>query len=196
MTYGELKTAVLERAHRTDLNASVFIANAHSKIVNDLDVSSMRKFAILDTTGSTNISGSVWSTPLPADTLKVLSVLANNTEIEYRDAAALQAITQADSGVAQFYSIVGKDLWTAPGVAGQLGLHYYERMANLVNDTDTNEVLTNYSAIYLYGALVELHNSTQDTEQMSIAGELYNAHLGVARDQMLTLNTGGLPRMR
>jgi hypothetical protein len=196
MNYGELKEAVIDRAHRPEIDPTGFIAIAHGRIVNDLQVSSMRKFVELDTSTSLNVIASVWSTPLPADTLKVMQVLANNTEIAFLDPARLQSVTQNDAGQASNYSIVGKELWTAPGVAGSLAVHYYERMAELMADSDTNEVLTNYPAVYLYASLVELYNSTQDGEQLAASANLYDSNMRMASDQMNTLNFGGLPRMK
>ena len=195
MNYAELKAAVIDFSHRQDLAASIptFISLAHSKIMNDVDITTQQQWATLDSSNPVNTAGSIYTLPLPDNCHRITGVVANGKYIQQLPVDTLTRRYQTTGGgYPANYAIYGNRLWVAPGI-GEIQIWYHERLPDLVADDDTNLVLTEYPQCYLYGALVHLQNYTQDAEQMIAASQLYDVAVADANRQMSTLAWGAAP---
>lgn len=108
---------------------------------------------------------------LPGDYLAMISI--------YRDTdprTTLEPISQhglhkshASSGVPCFYAVEDGQLRLSPAPNGSesLVLRYYAKVAALEFENDTNVVLTNYPAVYVYGCLAHHAALSRDDEGLS-----------------------------
>jgi len=176
---GELKTAISEYAARS--NASFlnkidsFIALGEHRMQfgtgqpfpsKPLRTKSQERLALLTTDASFQIT-------LPPDLLEIRAIYQNvspNTGmnrlvfIEPLEFFANQ-VQQVTGGRPINYTIIGKAedaglseglVQVQPGAEGiELGLLYFTKIDPLVNDTDTNWILSNHPGLYLQGSLTE-----------------------------------------
>lgn len=155
-THLDLKNAVARYVRRSDLTADIpnFIGLAENRITNELDLPSYE--TELDVT----ISGR--EATLPADFLEqrraYIDVADPVQRIEYR---VPERFWDYDQGKApdfpRIYTIEGNKLKFSPSASGSYDGKwlYLARAVRLVGDTDTNEILTNHTGLYLYGSLLE-----------------------------------------
>ena len=59
------------------------------------------------------------------------------------------------SGMPSSYSIINDKIhfYPIPGSSYSVKMYYYKQFSTLVNDTDTNDILSNHPDIYLFGSL-------------------------------------------
>ena len=153
MNYGELKTLVSDYLHRTDLDGKIpgFIDMATQRIGRNLR--SQENTTILEPFQPTTLD-----LALPADYrgMKEISYLVGVRRIQLRSANVDKMSAFAQSGeLSQFYRINGLFVEIVPFSARDYRLIYYNAPVALVNDEDTNAILTAYPYLYVYGAMVE-----------------------------------------
>ncbi len=187
MTYQELRQAIADYMHRSDLTTLIpgFIEYARERINRDLRVREMLVSAPL--TLATNPS------PLPADFLEMRDIYhtVGTRRITLTLVGRKQLNDYANGNQPLFYSIDGLQLETAPGGEGvDFNLIYYGQQPPLVADTDTNATLARFSTIWLYGALVEAHNYTQDMEMRQSALATYTSEVQQANAQAASSEAG------
>jgi hypothetical protein len=166
MTRSELQAAVAALSHRTDLAGTfaTWLAMGESRINKDIRANEMIVFGQVDTSLPEVYPGA-WS--LPDDYLEMRDVIVPGTNGRRtllsagRDEIAAYSGSQR-SGPA-IYSIYDGAIEFRPLPQGQVvDLIYYGRLAPLVLDTDTNEVLTNFPELYIYAVLIGVFGWTQD----------------------------------
>ena len=83
--------------------------------------------------------------------LLLLLRFINNTDF-YRKYNSTQT-----SGTPNFFTIVGSNilLGVQPDSAKTLQINYYKNLTALSDSNATNDILTNYPELYLYGSLAE-----------------------------------------
>lgn len=193
MNYGELKDRVKAYLHRTNLDADIpgFIELARSRINRDLRVREM--MVLTDLTPTEN------PFTLPADFLEAreLYYTQGTQRVSLRLTSRWQLAQYAGgSNNPRFYSIDGLQGETAPGGVGtDFKFLYYAALPAFVDDVDTNEVLTRYPSIYLYGALLEAHSYEQDSELQGKATEVFVSEVGVANAQAAEAEAGAALQM-
>jgi|TARA_B100001093_G_C26855069_1_gene1027015 hypothetical protein len=92
-------------------------------------------------------------------------------------------------GQPEVYTIIGDNIhfYPMPDSTYSVKMYYYKKFDTLVNDTDTNDVLTNHSDVYLYGALYFSHTFIRGIDPTIIQEWLSFYNNGVER--VVALNT-------
>jgi hypothetical protein len=181
--YGELKTAIASSAHRTDLTSvmDTFQSMAAARINRDLRVMEMQERA-------TDTLSSAFH-PVPNDMVHMLNLHIEANGNRYR----LNYLTpdqldyeygSAASGMPAAYTLFNSQIEfrPAPDTSYPIEMFYVERVADLVNDTDTNDVLLYYPDIYLYASLLEVAVYTEDDELAQKWALLYDREVKRAND--------------
>lgn len=167
-TYSELQAEIADYLGRPDLTSKIvgFITLAEKRFNRELRLRIMEK---LD--NSLNTAAGVQSVALPADFLEMrqVTLTANPpTPLAYITPDRF-AIRAGEGGQPTAYSIIGQSLYLAPvpDAAYDISLTYYASVPALSDAAPTNDLLTYYPDIYLYGALVESGPYTRTTAPLA-----------------------------
>lgn len=184
MNYGELRSAVLDEAHRPDLTlkAAEFVKRAEDMIARRLRAAEM--IAHADIGDADRLDETVFALPsdfLEARALWAPGVAGRKTWLEQRSLADIKRMPLAWS--VQWYAVSGDriEFRGNPSETAVIELEYFARPAPLVDDADENILLTQHEELYLAGACFYLYRYTQDLE-------LAQAHLDSFNDAVETLN--------
>jgi hypothetical protein len=161
LTYSTLKSAVLSKAHRSDLTTEVvgFIREAEGMIRRELRAYELR--TTLD--DSDRVADGLYN--LPSTLLEVRNLSTDTVpSLENVGPTAIKALS-ASADVVR-YAILGNQIEFrgVPGTGAEIDLLYFGWPDELSGDSDTNELLELHEAIYIDGALSALYEHTQDTE--------------------------------
>lgn len=163
MNYGELKQAVLDYSHRTDLSAQVagFVRLAEGMIRRDL--TAMPTSVVLNS----QVSPGVYELPATADSVRAVyctSAAGRSYALEQVGLHQIRRVS-ADATPAQF-AVQGANIEIrgVPADDADVEVHYMGHPPALVNDEDENSLLTDSEALYVYGSLFYLYQFTQDLE--------------------------------
>jgi hypothetical protein len=167
MNKGELKTRVLDYADRPDLSdqADGFVSLCEGLIRRDLQA--MSQTATLDDTDRDSTSTGVYTLPSTVDVVRAIYATDTNGEefpLEQVGLAELRDLRAVDA--VRYWSANGDtiEIRGVPGAGASFTLRYLGHPAPLDDDSDTNDLLTNHEALYVYGSLFHLYQYTQDTE--------------------------------
>lgn len=199
-TYSDLQTSIAGWLNRSDLTAVIpdFIVLAEGKIARDLRI---RK-QVVNTT-LTTVAGTQ-GVSLPSDFLEMENISITSTTPQ----AALSVVTPeildrrypANYGTGQpaVYALLGDQIQfgPTPDAAYTISMDYYQRFTALAT-TPTNWLLTNYPAIYLFGALAEAANYLMDEQRAAMWTQRYGQECD-ALQQMddQALRSGSTMRVR
>lgn len=144
-TYNDLKTAVANWLHRSDITSVIpdFIALAESRIRHDVRCRAMEATA----TGTLSSS----TLELPTRFAEARRVMLGDEVLTYAPPTSFKPRETWGSGV---YTITGTD-FIFPAESGDYDVQYYAWFAPFSGSSDTNFVLTNHPDIYLFSALAE-----------------------------------------
>lgn len=178
-TYVALKAAVAAWSTKQGLDAQIpdFIGWAHQEICRRLRAPVL--YARADLTVNAELVSA------PSDFLAPRSLYLDVTprrHIKFTDAAQLVALTDGSSqgDYPRWAAVEGTGtIAFAPNFGGSATgkLLYYAQPPALVNDTDSNAVLTKYPFLYLYGALEALYRYMEDDNNTDRYGNLFGALL-------------------
>lgn len=162
MTYLDLRNDVADWLARDDVPLSVYrLATAELNA----------RLRLIEMEATTSLAVSTEATNLPSDFLEVRGVYLDRDERMPLDATSEFAKNTAyeTTGDPRTYIITGGAtpqilVNPSPDGAYTLFLRYVARLAALSADTDTNDVLTNYPALYLYASLKQAAAWSQDRE--------------------------------
>lgn len=186
MNFGTLKSRIL-----------ALIGRAPNDLVYELvtaDINQTLRLRVMESTTTLTEAASV---TLPSDFLEVVSI--------YRDTdprSTLQPTTEQTfhrtyetSGVPRFYSVIDGALLLSPAPNGSenIVMRYIAQLADLSADTDTNDVLTKYPGIYVYGALVHHAALIRDAENAATWLAGYDAAKRQAQKDDRATRYGGVP---
>lgn len=165
----ELVNAVqrwLHRANDVELVADMglIIRNVEARFAREVRHSSQEGVAQLTITGR--------SGPLPTDCLHVRSLSLASGDARRLDQVTAEVLREGawwtDGGTPRMFCVSGRVVYVAPTADATVGtvfdLVYFARFPALVNDADTNYLLTNHFDLYLYAALAEAAQYIQDRE--------------------------------
>ena len=192
MNYDELQLLIANYMHRTDLNNVIpgFIELTRARINRDLRVREMLVQAtLLPVTNPFDA---------PADFLEMRDIY--HLKGTHRITLALTGRKQLNSAgngtVPEFYSIDGTQIETAPGGENlSFEVLYYAQQPELTTGTDTNETMSRFPSIWLYGSLIEAHNYTQDMDLRDSALETYTSEVTQANSQASRAESGASLQM-
>jgi len=141
MNYGELRQAIARWLHRTDLDATIpeFVRLFHAFANRTLRLQAMRAAELIEVAEG--------RASLPADYLEMVSPRSGGVGLSFGD--------DRNPIGAGGYGFDGNTLLLDHRFNGAISISYYRRFPALVDNTDTNWLLTNAPDAYLFGALTE-----------------------------------------
>ena len=185
-TYSNLKTTIANYLNRSDLTANLgdFITLTEARLNRELRV---REMVTTDTT-TTTVSGTQ-SYSLPTGYLEATSVIFQSDPyctlrfMSNSDFYNKYNLSQA-RGKPTYFTVVGSDilLGVAPDSAITLQINYYKSLTALTDSNATNDILTNYPELYLYGSLAEAAPFIMQDERLNTWGNLYKEALKNANE--------------
>lgn len=183
MNYGELKTAIEEDSHRPDLATLIprFITEGEGMIRRELVAMS-----VTDTLEeSDRVADGVYTLPTGLQTIRNIYKTGTPewslTKVSLSELRGLAASVDPS-----WYAEIGTnnvEIRGVPGTGVVFDIEYTGHPAALVDDSDTNDLLTNHESLYIEAAMFYLHKHTQNIELASIAQETYSDVLGKLNEQ-------------
>ena len=170
-----LETAVNQYIKRTfaDDVFSTILQIAHDRIFRDLRPT--------ETLIETTLVPTSTLIDLPSDYVdtRELSYMNGSRRIALRSVGRhVFARSASLTGSPTVYSVVGVQVEVAPTtLPADFSLWYWQKLPQLVLDTDTNIILTTYPYLYLYGCLVEGNAFIQDIQARDIALQSYGGEV-------------------
>lgn len=157
MNFGVLKSRILALIGRAPADICYELVTA--------DINREMRLHVMES--STTLVEST-TVSLPADFLEVVSLYRDTnprTTLKPLPPQTLHRVFQP-SGIPSFYSIEDGQLRLSPAPNGteNLILRYFAKLADLSADSDENDVLTTYPAIYVYGVLAHHAALIRDTQ--------------------------------
>lgn len=178
MIYSELQTALTGFGHRSDLASlyPTFVSLAQARINVQLRTADqLTRVTLTDTDRVTPGEGRY---NLPSNYVQIVELTGLSNGQRY----ALEAFPLSDlysinsTGLAARFAIYDAilEFRAVPETGTSYELTYYKKEGALSAAGDTTGLLTNHPALYVDGALIELHKYTQDLELSSDAAERFN----------------------
>lgn len=182
-TYAELKEAVYGWLLRDSANDLVitndrvedYIAMCESELTRELKI---RDLEGEDDTLATALG--VSTVALPADFRQMINLEFDDSPkpLEYVSEAMLTKLhPRGEQGRPRHYTIQGSNIRFAPipdAVRG-LYLRYYKKIPALSDSNTTNDILTDYPDVYLYGTLKQALLNINDTDRISKILPIYDS---------------------
>lgn len=176
MDFSQLKANVQDAMGRTDVPDYVYTLTTAG--IN-------RDCRFLDMQTSTTIDTSSNPADLPSDFQSVISAYIQASGENYLLSSMTDqtARLEADSRIPRFYAIQDGKMLFAPEPDGTytVSLQYIANLADLVDDTDTNDVMSRYPDLYLYQALTHASIWAKDRESEQSYGNAYAAAMRLAK---------------
>lgn len=144
MNYAELKTAIADYMHRTDLTTKVdtFIDMFEAHANRTIRTAQME----VDATGTTTSS----ALTLPADFLELRQVKNGTTTLQYVTPDRMQ---DYQNGTLRVYTLIGGQIRT--NANGSLSYTYYQKIPALTDANTSNWLLASHQDAYLWGSIAE-----------------------------------------
>ena len=158
MTYSELKTAIADFLHRSDLTATIpqFIERAEAALFRELNIKDLRVSVTGTTTGQ-------YAT-LPTDFGEVVRVTCNYLGTEYDLDYGSQPIDYTMTAP-KYYALENNKLRLFGTSTGQAYTLFYTPKIEALSDTNTtNWLLENAQDLYLYASSLEAARYSRDSE--------------------------------
>lgn len=188
-TYGELQTAVDSAVARPDVPSYVYALTT-------AELNARLRLREMETETTLSTGGNAYVT-LPSDFVMVRHAYLDVTPRQPLDAMnEFERSRQHDSsGRPNAYTISGGLMYLnpAPDTTYTVTLRYLARLAAFSADADTNDVLVNFPALYLYSALKHVAIWAQDREQAEVYAAAFMAEAERVEKQDIAARHGGGP---
>jgi hypothetical protein len=185
-TYDNLKSEIASFLNRDDLTLQIdtFIDLAETRHARDLRIREMEAVS----TSITTVAGTQ-SYDLPTGYLELRYAMLQTSPY-----TMLQYMTPADffrvynegegTGMPVYYTIVGKKIYLghSPDSANVLELGFFQRATALSSSNTTNDILTNFPDLYLYGSLAETSPFLMQDERLAVWSSLYKEGVRTANE--------------
>ena len=185
-TFNNLKNEIASFLNRDDLTANIdtFIDLAETRHARDLRIREMEAVS----TSITTVAGTQ-SYDLPTGYLELRYAMLQTSPY-----TMLQYMTPADffrvynegegTGMPVYYTIVGKKIYLghSPDSANVLELGFFQRATALSSSNTTNDILTNFPDLYLYGSLAETSPFLMQDERLQVWSSLYKEGVRTANE--------------
>lgn len=193
-TYANLKQAVERWSHRTDI--SDVIDNFIELAENEIDKRLMLRNNELRATATMSTTDRFLALPDRFLKMRRLTLIngSNNYEIAYR---APEQMTIKDTAGRPQYFTVGSQLEferTADS-AYTLEMQYFSRIVPLTSSNTSNDTLTDYPDLYLWGCLTQLALWEKDVEMALTYQGKFDRAMNEANKQEKKGRYGSAPRM-
>ena len=185
-TYDNLKSEIASFLNRDDLTANIdtFIDLAETRHARDLRIREMEAVS----TSITTVAGTQ-SYDLPTGYLELRYAMLQTSPY-----TMLQYMTPADffrvynegegTGMPVYYTIVGKKIYLghSPDSANVLELGFFQRATALSSSNTTNDILTKFPDVYLFGSLAETSPFLMQDERLAVWSSLYKEGVRTANE--------------
>tara|TARA_R110000796_G_scaffold116819_2_gene229466 strand:- start:2392 stop:3018 length:627 start_codon:yes stop_codon:yes gene_type:complete len=167
--FDELVKQVTDWSHREDLGTLMpdFISlTENAMYANETEVLTVRS---METTSTILSTGRLLSLPIGFESARSIRLLTNDGGGELRFQAPEQMLNHPFTGRPQFFTVIGDkiQLDRTPDAEYTVEIQYFKKADPLTSSNQTNEILTKYPSIYLYGALAQVFIYSQDDQQVS-----------------------------
>lgn len=164
-TYGELKTAIANRLHRTDLTSYLpeFVQFAETVIAGDpdpADPDTLPGIRMREQQKRVTASLSTQYLDVPTDMMEIRDMQLNTSPITTLNYMSPKAMTKkypgSLSGTPEAYTIHGDEFQFAPvpSTAVTLEISYLAKLTAFSADADYNALLTKHPQAYVYAACI------------------------------------------
>jgi len=185
-TYDNLKSEIASFLNRDDLTANIdtFIDLAETRHARDLRIREMEAVS----TSITTVAGTQ-SYDLPTGYLELRYAMLQTspyTMLQYMSPADFFRVYNEGegNGLSVYYTIVGKQIYLGhtPDDANVLELGFFQRATALSSSNTTNDILTNFPDLYLYGSLAETSPFLMQDERLAVWSSLYKEGVRTANE--------------
>lgn len=192
-SFTELKTAAANWLGRDDLTARIpeFIALAESRINRVVSARAQEKRAVATlTSGDSYVA-------LPTDLRSIRSVVLDTSPVTVLRYMAADVLEQnhpsSTSGKPRAYTVIGAEIkfGPQPDDAYVAQIVYDEGIAALSDTNATNDYLTRFPDLYLYGSLAEAHHYLMDETNAQSYDALFSRAMEEVRREDETVRWGG-----
>ncbi len=179
-TYSELLSTVANYLNRDDLTSLIptFITLTENRLNRELRVRANMVRAITTTTAGQAFYD------FPSDLIELRNITYDNNSQSH----ALRYLSPESvsreygtvvSGQPRAYTNLGNDLKLVPSpdAAYSISINYYSQLRSLSDSVTTNDVLTQYPSLYLFGACLEGAIYLNDTDQTNRFGSVFQKAL-------------------
>jgi hypothetical protein len=179
-TYSELQTTVASYLNRNDLTDIIptFITLTENRLNRELRVRANMVRAQTTTTSGTAFYD------LPSDLIELRDISYDSNSQSFSLAYLSPESVNREygsiiSGQPKAYTNLGKNikLTPTPDAAYSININYFAQLRSLSNSVATNDVLTEYPSLYLFGACLEGAIYLNDTEQTNRFGSVFEKTL-------------------
>ena len=198
MNVGELKTTLRAWSHRPALAEPTLeeaIELAQRRILTEVYPQELDQDYQFDETLGVNVRSQVWSLPLPDRCNRVIEVYNNNTRLESVRVGKLIEDwgRQGNAGEPQKHAIVGKDLWLAPGLGGDVRcvFNQWDTDLNVQDPASTNYGLTNFPHLYIWLGLARVETYAQNWDGEAADAARYESERSIYNDVQHARRQGG-----
>lgn len=188
-TFTNLKSTIATYLNRDDLTANIpdFISLTEKRLNRELRVREM----VNTDTSITTVSGTQDYT-LPTGFIEAITVVFQSDPF-----VTLPFISNHDfyrkyntsvtTGIPSFFTIVGNKikLGVAPDQAATLQIDFYKEVTTLSDSVATNDILTKFPELYLYGALAESSPFLMQDERLNTWASLYKEAVNKANESAI-----------
>lgn len=191
--YANLKQAIERFSKRTDISDVIddFITLCESRIDNRL------RLRENETRATATMSTSDRFLALPDSFLQMRRLTVTTSpqfEIYYKAPESMGIVNQI--GRPRYFTVTSQiEFDRVPDSAYTLEMSYYKTLTPLTSLNTTNNVLTNYPELYLYGSLAELSRWANDSEMIDRYDLIFEKKLTDVEKQNSRGRFGPAPRM-
>ncbi len=185
-TYSELKTSVANYLNRDDLTSLIptFIQLTETRLNRELRVRANMVRAETTTTASTAFYN------LPSDLIELRNITyetsdSNSYALNYLSPeSGTREYGSYTSGYPRAYTNLGKNikLYPSPDATYTIGINYFQKLTPLSDSVSTNNILDEFSDLYLFGSCLEGAIYLNDTEQTQRFASIFTDTLNNAQE--------------
>ena len=193
-SYANLKQAIENFSHRTDI--SNVIDNFIELTENDIDKRLMLRNNELRATATMSTTDRFLALPDRFLKMRRLTLINGslNYEIEFRSSESMPI--QNDPGRPIYFTVTSQlEFDRIADSAYTLEMSYFSRLVPLTSSNTSNDVLTDYPDLYLWGCLTQLALWEKDLEQFQIYQSKFDNAMNEANKQERKGRYGTAPRM-
>lgn len=179
-TYSELKTSVANYLNRSDLTDVIpdFITLTENRLNRELRIRANMVRATTTTTSGTAFYD------LPSDLIELRNITYDTSSSSYAltylsPESSSREYGSTGNGFPRAYTNLGKNIKLAPTPDGAytININYFQKLNSLSDSVTSNDVLTEFPDLYLFGSCMEGAIYLNDTEQTQRFASIFQATL-------------------
>jgi len=184
-TYADLKQAIERFSHRTDISDVIddFIDLAENRIDKELQLRDNE----IRVQAAASTASRFLALPDRFLEMRMVELINGSTrrELEFKSPSGLRPVTRSDtSSIPRFFTVTSQlEFDVTPASAYTIEMNYFAGIIPLDATNTSNDVLTNYPDLYLYGALAELYTWAGDMDQLSVYEQKFAGAIRKANQQ-------------